>query len=58
MAPRIVQKPKAQVVDEGQTVTFECKLTSKPEPQVNFATASNMSLCLLLNSFSDYLVQR
>ena len=34
MAPTIVQKPKAQNVDEGETVTFECKLTAKPAPDV------------------------
>ena len=38
MAPTIVQKPKAQVVDEGETVTFECRLTAKPAPEVRTGT--------------------
>lgn len=35
MAPTIVQKPKAKVVDEGETVTFECTFTCKPEATVS-----------------------
>ena len=28
------QKPKAQVVDQGQTVTFECTIEAAPKPEV------------------------
>jgi len=32
--PVIVEKPKAQVVDEGEMVSFRCKLTAQPRPEV------------------------
>ena len=34
MAPTIVQKPKAQVVDEGTSVTFDCTVKANPKPEV------------------------
>jgi hypothetical protein len=33
-APTMKQKPKAQVVDQGQTVTFECTIQASPKPEV------------------------
>ena len=34
LAPSIVSKPKAQAVNEGETMHFECSLTAKPAPEV------------------------
>ena len=34
VAPSMTQKPKAQTVNENETVHFECKLVAKPEPEV------------------------
>lgn len=34
--PVIVLKPKAQVVDEGEAVIFQCKITAVPTPEVPF----------------------
>ena len=35
ITPSIVTKPKAQVVDEGEIVSFTCKLMASPEPSVS-----------------------
>jgi hypothetical protein len=34
VAPSVVKKPKAKVVDEGVDATFECTLLAKPAPEV------------------------
>ena len=43
ITPSIVTKPKAQVVDEGETVTFTCKLTASPQPSVSSLTRRDVS---------------
>ena len=43
ITPSIVTKPKAQVVDEGETVTFTCKLTASPQPSVSSLTRGDVS---------------
>ena len=43
ITPSIVTKPKAQVVDEGETVTFTCKLTASPQPAVSSSTRRDVS---------------
>ncbi len=34
LAPTMKTKPKAQVIEEGQDVHFECTITGKPQPEV------------------------
>ena len=41
VAPSVIKKPKAQVVDEGVDVVFECTLVANPAPQVSYLTACN-----------------
>ncbi len=35
LAPTMKTKPKAQVIEEGQDVHFECTITGKPQPEVS-----------------------
>ena len=38
IVPSLVAKPKAQVVDEGATVLFECSVAANPAPEVFICT--------------------
>lgn len=38
--PTFTRKPKAQCVDEGEDVTFECRLAAIPEPTVTWTHKS------------------
>ena len=35
-APQFLVKPEAKVIEEGQTVVFECELTGEPIPEVEY----------------------
>lgn len=34
--PKIISQPNSQVIEEGQTVRFECILSGKPRPEVSY----------------------
>ena len=35
-APKILVKPEPKVVQEGQTVVFECEMSGEPVPEVEY----------------------